>query len=336
MAKHDKDNMAKHVKDNKKKEQKNRDKDHDSSSSTVSCDITEISDLHYDSDFDSTANLEILKKHFEKILDHKLLLATTKIQGEVDALHRVIKDKDEVISKLSVELGELKKSYDFLTEETTTLNGRININEKKLDTAAKKNEFLHNKTSDLEDRSRRNNVVFYNIPEASPESNTTEDCESKIQCLLRSRDFFEEGYIVEMDRAHRLGRKRENEQRPRPIIVRFTFYKDKEKVLQQGKLFRGCDVSASGDFSKSTLDIHKQLVTHAKAARATLNSDTKQMAAITHFRVTYRRVLLTYTSNKSSQTANQFTKSFGLEYINENKNWFIPSSRTSYVKNSNS
>ena len=140
--------------------------------------------------------IQDIKLHFEKqlALAKSGFLEQTKVlkaefKGQVEALHHVIKEKENTILKLQVDVQDLKKSYSFLTEETNELKGKIKINECSIEGTKKTNDVLTNKTSDLEDRSRRNNIVFYNIPEPTEDARS-EDCKTKILDFLKSRDFF--------------------------------------------------------------------------------------------------------------------------------------------------
>ena len=213
-------------------------------SSVVSCDLISNSSLLYDNDFDVAANFEMLQKRF----DQKILLLQTHFEAKVNALHEVIRDKDVTIGKLNNQIGELKQCCDFLTNETSELGGKVKANEISLTSSSKHYDELVNKNSDLEDRSRRNNAVFFNIPETAEEN-----CESIISNLLKSRGFFERDSSLELDRVHRLGKKRpSNDSRPRPIIARFCFYKDKDNVIKNGKLFKDSNVIVREDYSKLT------------------------------------------------------------------------------------
>ena len=316
-----------------KKGKGDKSKDDTISNSSISSDISFDSIINYDSEFDTRANFDLLQKHFDqKLIQIKADIQgqVNVLQGEVKALHEVIKNKDDKIGELYKEIGTLKHSCDFLTEETTVLKGMINRNEVSVNSAIKKHSDLENKTSDLEDRSRRNNIVFYNIPEPADNIKEPEDCDEKITHILKERGFFEKDYNLEIDRAHRLGRKRQDgDSKPRPIIARFCFYKDKDHVIKNGKYLRGTKVGASEDFSKMTLEIHNQLRNHAKEAQQTMENDTAQKTGIVHYKTTYRRIILTY-QNKQNTTSATFSKSFSLNYITSNKNWFIPSIRTTH------
>ena len=59
------------------------------------------------------------------------------------------------------------------------------------------------KTDDLENRSRRNNLLFHGIERS--ENETNEQCEKRIHTLLQDKLGF--GYDVQFDRVHRYGKK---------------------------------------------------------------------------------------------------------------------------------
>ena len=268
-----------------------------------------------------------IKAEMNEKLDKEVLQLKAEMNGKVDTLYNVIKMKEEIIGKLQQEIGELKSSYDFLSDETSKIRGQIKTNETLLNSHAKKHEEVINKTVDLEDRSRRNNVVFFNIPEVT-EENVRENCEEKITKILEEKQFFNSDYEAFIDRAHRIGPKRnQSNERPRPIIVRFTYFKDKQHVIQNGKKLKGTRIGVSEDFSKHTLEEHKHLIRHAKEAKDVKFVDPKK--AILNFKVTYKRVLITYTTDKTNTMARTFTKSFSLPQILENSRWYIPEDRPS-------
>ena len=162
--------------------------------------------------------------------------------------------------------------------------------------------------------------MFFNFKEAEP--NASEDCEKIIDDFLTSLNLLE-GEDAWIDRAHRLGKRRpENNTKPRPIIVKFAYYKQKEKIIRSGQKLKACPINVSEDFSKETLAIHKELWKHGKDAKEFRYNDN--LKAIKYFKITYRRLVLTYTTNKNSSTASTFTRSFSLDHIQQNQNWFVP------------
>ena len=312
-------------KSNKKAEKKNENKnsvrDDSGSVSDISYDSADFPHIAYDEEFGDAGNFDRLQKSMKKYFDHKLLLIQTETNGQISALKDILKSKDETISKLNVEIGELKATCSFLTKETSELTKKIETNKDKISNTMKQHNDLVEKAVDLEDRSRRNNVIFYNIKEQEGE-----DCDTLITGLLKAQGFFRPDYILEIDRAHRLGRKRvDNEgQRPRPIIVRFNFFKDKDLIIKKGKLFKGTEVAASEDFSKITVETHKKLRNHAKEAKYSLENDKSQEICIANYKVSYKRITISYKKKNSDNPTTLFSRSFSLQQIESDRNWFIP------------
>ena len=290
---------------------------------------SELAEISLDIDPDTADMATIINIFNEKLVsfkaesDEKMALYKAENDGKIDALHNVIKNKDEVIGKLLIEIGELRNSCNFLTDETSELKGQIKINKANIENNAQKTATVVEKSNDLEDRSRRNNIVFYNFPDEN--NNEPENCEAKVVKLLEAKQFFHEDYRIFIDRAHRLGHKSPTTDRPRPIIVRFTYFKDKQVIIRNGNKLRECNINMSEDFSKATIDIHKKLRREAKEAKEVKFNHPN--LAITNFKVTYRRVILTYTTNKAIKTANTFNRSFSLRDIESNINWFVPQER---------
>ena len=142
-------------------------------------------------------------------------------------------------------------------------------------------------------------------------------------CPVNVSEDFLNGEDAWIDRAHRLGkRKPENDSKPRPIIVKFAYYKQKEKIIQSGNKFKNCEINVCEDYSKETLLVHKQLWKYGKEAKETLYHDN--LKAITYYKIAYKRLVLTYTTNKNNTTASTFTRSFSLDYIQRNRSWFVP------------
>ena len=157
-----------------------------------------------------------------------------------------------------------------------------------------------------------------------------EDCESKVKKLIHDLHFFED-YDIPLDRVHRLGRKDSNtSNKSRPMIVKFTYYRDKEHIIKNGHKFKNSVINCSEDFSKITLGMHKELRQEAKKAQEIMSQQEGEITMIKSYKVTYRRVVLTYTTNRNNQSAPVFIRSFSLNYIQNNKKWYIPPKRDTY------
>lgn len=88
--------------------------------------------------------------------------------------------------------------------------------------------FERERAMKLESHSRRNNLIFYNISEEAKES--TSKIEDLIYTYLEEKlNMAGEANDISIDRVHRLGKRKEH--KPRPIIVKFSFHEDKERIL---------------------------------------------------------------------------------------------------------
>ncbi|KAJ1089942.1 hypothetical protein NDU88_003082 [Pleurodeles waltl] len=116
--------------------------------------------------------------------------------------------------------------------------------------------YLRSKLTDLEDRSRRNNIRFLGFPEGIEGT----DILSYLRDTLPKLADITFDPPLEFQRAHRLGLKRQNgKDRPRPIIACFFRHGQVRQLLQlsrrQGPLWLGpLEIRLSADFSKETAD----------------------------------------------------------------------------------
>ena len=164
--------------------------EHKSSDNELSINLPDVSIKD-----DSIQSIKDLKDAIGK-QNKQILQMKAEFDGKIDALYNVIRIKDETIGKLQQEMGEVKSSCDFLSEETTEIRGQIKSNEAILNSHAKKHDEVVSKTVDWEDHSRRNNLLFFNIPEVTDENNTRENCEEKITNLLEEKEFFDRDPIM--------------------------------------------------------------------------------------------------------------------------------------------
>lgn len=125
---------------------------------------------------------------------------------------------------------------------------------------------LRTRLDDLEDRSQRDNVVFFGIEDVASE--TAEQSEMKVLKLFASKLQL----TISSDsiaRAHRIGKFSSG--RNRPLIVKFSAYKTKETVFDKRFLLKGCNVSMSEDFCATTRDTRKALYEYGKELHVPFN-----------------------------------------------------------------
>lgn len=113
---------------------------------------------------------------------------------------------------------------------------------------------------DAENRQRRNNLLFFGMPDSKfetwkeSEEAVVSFCSDKLGVALDS---------VNIDRAHRLGSFAE--EKARPIIVRFVRFKDRESVLASGIKLRDTEFSVREDYSRTLRVARKKLLEFGKA-----------------------------------------------------------------------
>ena len=129
-----------------------------------------------------------------------------------------------------------------------------------------KHQQLEEKISELEDRSRRNNLRFSGFTEKAEGAETWEESENLIREFIE-RNLEMERKDITIERAHRTGSKINGKKRA--IIVKFLNYKDKDAILnqyRQKQLWKD-NIYVNEDYSERTADLRKQLFEQAKEIR---------------------------------------------------------------------
>jgi hypothetical protein len=182
----------------------------------------------------SQANTEKELTNFKESVDYSLREQDMKMKettGELDSANKRLKELGEQNQQLSGQVAEIKAELDDL------------------------------KTKDLylEVYSRRENIIFRNIPE-TPWENT----EEKLREFLRDDLDYSNYDTVEFQRVHRNPSKTS----PRPIIARLLRYKDCEEILRLGKNLKGSNFSMFPDLPTEIVRRRRELVPILKKAKA--------------------------------------------------------------------
>ena len=72
---------------------------------------------------------------------------------------------------------------------------------------------------------------------------------------------------VWIGRAHRLRKRNASGEKPRPIIAKFSFYKNKELILSNARTLAGTVLGISQDFPREIVEIRRGLVRVLKDAK---------------------------------------------------------------------
>ena len=94
-------------------------------------------------------------------------------------------------------------------------------------------EEIDRKLDDLENRSKRNNLVFWNIPEGEEKDS---GCIRPLEDIIINHVKLRGADDIIIERAHRTGRLKRNmdgTEMPRPIHFRFLNWSDKDYVIRR-------------------------------------------------------------------------------------------------------
>ena len=136
-----------------------------------------------------------------------------------------VRHTNKKFDRLEKSMNSIKKDDKKLKEQNKLLTATVNELSNTLEQVDKKVDEIEKKNERLEAQSRRENVKFYNIPESVKED--WDETERKVRDYIAEELRLDESTIT-IERAHRIGSKAV----PRPIIVKFSFYTDKAKVLK--------------------------------------------------------------------------------------------------------
>ena len=183
--------------------------------------------------------------------------------------------------KIDFLLGKYSSLENMMRGIQVSLSAQSDV-QKTVELLALKVAYLEEKSTlselrvvDLEARSRRHNLVFFGIPEASHEDENA---------ITETMFHFFGGKLgmsnhqieqIRFQRVHRLGRPQHHGRgggprgpaRPRPIIVCFRDYPVRQEVLNRSKYLRGTGFSIAEDFPTEIRDARGELWNEFRVAR---------------------------------------------------------------------
>ena len=196
------------------------------------------------------------------------------VKSEVRDIRKEVNDLKGSLTFSQKDIEEAKVNIKNIESKVTKIAGDI-------DETYKDIEDLYDSHEYLENHSRRSNIKVFGIPEKAEIEGPQlwEECENAVkdQICAKLNIKKEEGQCMMIERAHRVGKRHapfrhladgtKVKSHPRPIVVKFHNWKDKEKVLRAARLLKPDDVQFLEDFSKRTLDKRKAKIPELIAAR---------------------------------------------------------------------
>ena len=141
------------------------------------------------------------------------------IQSNVKRLDQKFDSIHKTVCDLKTDNKKLKDQNEHLTHKVQELSTSMAEMERR-------NKETEMKYEKLEAQSRRENLKFFDIEES--EGETWDQSELKIRQYI-TNDLQIDDTNINIERAHRLPGKT----KPRPLIAKFSFYKDKDKILKR-------------------------------------------------------------------------------------------------------
>lgn len=182
-----------------------------------------------------------------------------------------------LVELLHKEFQSLRESLEFsqeqiitLTKENKTLQHSVTQLTTQLSSVLTDNKHMKESILDLQARSMRDNIVFSGIPEQSHENPEDLLKDFMITKLHITPDL---ASSISFHRAHRLGKKKTPNKRPRPIVAKVEHYKHKVLIMSRGRELRGTDLGINDQFPREIQDrrrklfsVRKELIKEGKKA----------------------------------------------------------------------
>ena len=174
--------------------------------------------------------------------------------------------REDISALIQESVASLQSSVNTLTETVTSFQVRLSTTEslagdnfaalhkaeRKIKQLEEQTATLLDRVEDMENRSRRANLRILNVPEGSEKGQSTVKFVSEMLMEVMGEGVFETP--PDLERAHRSpGQKPQEGRPPRPLVICFHRFQEKEKVLRWGRThdvkFKGSKLRIYPDLS---------------------------------------------------------------------------------------
>ncbi|KAH8037187.1 hypothetical protein HPB51_008869 [Rhipicephalus microplus] len=194
--------------------------------------------------------------------------------NQVSLLHATLKNDSE---SLTQRVGELEDKLQSMSTQHSSANGE-NISKMQAiidqlqskatgsdswlgPTHEKEPSRIQNKIDDLENQSRRSNLLFYGVTDTDG-SESWEAFERIVKELCSSHFGIS---VLSISRAHRLGRF--SADKKRPIIAKIFNEKEVESILSKGFKLKNTALRVARDYSEAVRDKRRKLLQFSKSLK---------------------------------------------------------------------
>ena len=197
------------------------------------------------------------------------------MNAKLDKLLGLFSEMEDLKSRLTVVESEnksLKEGMKFTNEDleevktiSTNMGAITNKNTEDIQSLERNVLSLKRRNIKLEAYTRRENIKIFNIEENEGENGNTE---SLVRNVLREKMKIpkEDEECIRFECIHRLTPRRSSS-KPRPIIVKFSHYQNKEFVWSFVKDLKGTNIGIANDFPKEIEEVQSKLYPVLKKAK---------------------------------------------------------------------
>ena len=164
------------------------------------------------------------------------------------------------------QLQQIYKTVNFLKDEIKYLKSELECSNLNLAIVKTENAKLKQalnltnfKLDNLEQYGRRENLRIYNIPESD---SNRDDGESQMINVAKALNVRLDQNDIQ--RAHRLGKKKRNANKPRPIIIRFQSHKKRNEILRAKSALKANDAFKETFISEDLTPLRAKLLHYVK------------------------------------------------------------------------
>lgn len=202
--------------------------------------------------FSEASNLE---SNTEVVTENQSVEVTLKdLQAKMVEMFRLAQKTNESQIKGERQLIDLTKSVKYISDQFDIYEKDRKEKEEIIKNLEEKVSYLSDtvtklvkKADDQEQYSRRNCLLVHGLPETSREN--TDDL--VISMFKNEMDI--EIFSDDIDRSHRIGKKKDDPNKVRPVIVKFTRYNDRNKVYRNKKRLKGKKMSITESLTELRL-----------------------------------------------------------------------------------
>ena len=160
----------------------------------------------------------------------KLLVCSLRnIEAQVKDLLKVNEETKISQIKVTESLDALSKKIDELETEIKNKDEKIQLLENRVEILEEEKESQAKEIDDLEQCSRRKCLLLHGVVE------TNAECTDDIIVKTCAEELGINVELENLDRSHRLGKVKRNDNEPQPIIVKFACYAVENKVFSNKK-----------------------------------------------------------------------------------------------------